>query len=61
MQPLTIPGPPPAAVFIHLPCKTAELWDEATQGPINEQGCDACESAPDGQWYRVWIEVEASR
>lgn len=42
-------------LYIH-GCRNAEWWHEATQGPINDQGCDACESAPfTGGWQPVYV------
>jgi hypothetical protein len=47
-------------VFIHLPCRNIEIWDEDRRGPINDEGCDACESAPDGKWRQVYIQDDPS-
>lgn len=43
------------ALYVHVPCKGTEWWNESVEGPINDQGCDACESAPDGQWRAVYV------
>lgn len=43
------------ALFIHMRCHNVEWWDESRLGPINDQGCDTCESAPDGGWRPVYI------
>ncbi|TCB97552.1 hypothetical protein E0H26_11580 [Micromonospora zingiberis] len=40
--------------FMHS-CGNVEPWDEAAYGPINEQGCDACECAPDGTWRPLYV------
>jgi hypothetical protein len=36
-------------------CGNTEWWNEAVHGPINDQGCDACESAPDGSWRPLYL------
>lgn len=43
------------ALYLHLPCKTTQWWNEEVQGPINEQGCDGCEATPDGQWRPLYV------
>lgn len=40
-------------LYIHR-CQDVEWWNEATSGPINEQGCDACESALGG-WQPIYV------
>ena len=41
-------------------CGHVEWWHEPDQGPINEQGCDACESAPyPGGWQPVYVRKAA--
>lgn len=46
---------PNAEAWLHS-CGHIEYWYTA-QGDIQEQGCDACESAPDGSWRRLYIEA----
>lgn len=48
-------------LYIH-DCRQVEWWNEERQGPINEQGCDACESAPyPGGWRLVYIRKDGAR
>lgn len=49
------------ALFLHRPCRQIEWWHEGERGPINEQGCDCCESAPDGQWVAVYVRKDGPR
>lgn len=63
MQPLTS-GSSQHPVFIHIPCLEALPWpavQAAAHGPIQEQGCDRCDSAPDGMWRRIHVELEETR
>ncbi|MBM0274111.1 hypothetical protein [Micromonospora tarensis] len=48
-------------MFIH-ECRHIEWWNEKAQGPVNDQGCDACESSPfaDG-WQPVYVRKAADR
>lgn len=55
-QPADHPGG--GQFFIH-GCRHVEVWNETAQGPINEQGCDACESGPDGTWRPLYVRTEA--
>ncbi|MFI6332946.1 hypothetical protein ACIBBG_32145 [Micromonospora chersina] len=48
LQPVAFPSG--EQLYVHT-CKNVEWWHEPTQGPINNQGCDACESSPaPGAW-----------
>lgn len=47
---------PDNRLYIHLPCRQVEWWNEAAHGPVNDQGCDVCESAPDGKWKLLYVE-----
>lgn len=42
------------ALYVH-GCGNVEWWGEQVGGPINDQGCDACESAPDGTWQPLYV------
>ncbi len=44
-------------VFIHLPCLEAVTWSEKECGPINENGCDRCDTDSDGQWREVRVRL----
>ncbi|MEV4384371.1 hypothetical protein AB0J68_01380 [Micromonospora sp. NPDC049580] len=52
-QPVTFPDG--SQMFIH-ECRHIEWWNEKEQGPVNDQGCDACESSPfTGGWQPVYV------
>lgn len=45
-------------VYVDLDCGEATFWGEALAaeyGPIEEQGCDRCESG-EARWVKVWAE-----
>lgn len=45
-------------VYVHKPCLAVMTWssvEEAEYGPIDGQGCDRCEGAPDGQWAQLRV------
>lgn len=42
------------ALYLHR-CGNTEWWSEAVHGPINQQGCDACEAGPDQGWRPVYV------
>lgn len=58
-QPVTFPDG--SQMFIH-ECRHIEWWNEKEQGPVNDQGCDACESSPfTGGWQPVYVRKAAGR
>jgi hypothetical protein len=39
-------------------CGHVEAWPtDPKYPPIENEGCDACESAPDGTWRQLYVEV----
>lgn len=43
-------------LYMHISCGNTELWSDSDgQGPIDDQGCDACECAPDGGWRQLYV------
>ncbi|WP_330438794.1 hypothetical protein OHB44_27885 [Micromonospora sp. NBC_00821] len=58
-QPVAFPDG--SQVFVH-ECRHTEWWNEQEHGPINDQGCDACDSAPfSGGWQLVYVRKAAGR
>jgi hypothetical protein len=45
----------PSGDALYIRCGHVEWWNESVNGPINDQGCDACESAPDGSWRPLYL------
>jgi hypothetical protein len=49
-----------SAAWIH-GCGHLEAWPtDPKYPPITEQGCDACESAPDGSWRQLYVRREGA-
>ncbi|MEV4197062.1 hypothetical protein [Micromonospora globbae] len=47
-------------LYMHT-CRNVEWWNEDRQGPVNEQGCDACESGPyPGGWRPVYVREDGA-
>ncbi|MBF9135171.1 hypothetical protein I0C86_40545 [Plantactinospora sp. S1510] len=60
-EPVT--SPDGSALFIHVGsggyrCDNTEWWNERVSGPINVQGCDACDSGGGGSWRPLYVRVE---
>lgn len=39
-------------LYMHT-CRNVEWWNEDREGPVNEQGCDRCESGPHPNGWRL--------